>query len=243
MTVFLSSSLKDSAGNTRWFPLHALPEKHGLPHFNIVPTAIWMTISDSDNSVQTLTGTAASACRCQEPPWNSSQGLFVQLFCLRGPFLEAVRNGREWANGGRHWQRETGRGEEERRNEGGKTPIHILLFAMGNQAVSNHKHRGDYRLAAPAVPYLDNACQMVPWNTISLHGELHHRGWYLSGVFFLMSNKCLERQWAWGLLGDLSGSLCAPCCYQVHEQRRCEAENPTTREQLSDTVWLKSCTF
>ena len=67
--------------------LLTLPEKHGLLLFNM------STLLRSEWLYQILTtqcrcwqAPRPSACCCQEPPWNSSQGLFVQLFCLLRPF-------------------------------------------------------------------------------------------------------------------------------------------------------------
>lgn len=86
-----------------------------------------------------------SAPCCQEPPWNSSQGLFVQLFCLLGPFaaVKTAERERQTERGERvsEWwkektERERGRWWTEwdrdwvKEGKNWKTPIHILLFCF-----------------------------------------------------------------------------------------------------------------
>lgn len=132
-----------------------------------------------------------SAPCCQEPPWNSSQGLFVQLFCLLGPFaaVKTAERERQTERGEREsewWKEKTERDrgrwwtewdrdwvKEGKKLKNSRTCSIILLFCDGNPVLSNHRHRREYHLAPATAPYLDNAWQKVPWNMNSLHDESH----------------------------------------------------------------------
>lgn len=86
--------LKDSYGITANIAWETKPAT--FLHVHIV--TVWMTISDFDSTLQMLTSASTLKYCCQEPPWNSSQGIFVQLFCMLRSFqaVNLVDRSSDW---------------------------------------------------------------------------------------------------------------------------------------------------
>lgn len=118
--------------------------------------------------------------------------------------------------------------------------ILFLFFCQSNLTLSHCTHHREYHLAPLAAPYLDNACQRVLRNMNLLYDELRHRGWFLYSFFFIMSNKYLERQWAWILLMDLWGTvhLAATRCMrrEIVWRVECRHKSQTMKEHRREAI-------